>query len=128
VKQPSAGFTLLEVVVALTLLAFVLVGLAQLNFVLARRFYALSGAPARGGVIAQQVNQFEAMAFDSLPGKAGTVTVNKPPLPYTRTVIVTNSSAKLRIVTIIVTPLNPIFKPDTLVVEREKPAKNPLNQ
>jgi prepilin-type N-terminal cleavage/methylation domain-containing protein len=127
-KQSTAGFTLLELVVAMTLLAFVLVGVAQLNFVLARRFYALSGASARGGIIAQQVNQFTAMAFDSLPAKVGTTTVSKPPLPYTRTISVTNVSPKLRLVTIIVTPLNPVFKADTEVVARQKPAKNPLNQ
>jgi hypothetical protein len=29
--------------------------------------------------------------------------------------------------TIIVTPLNPVFKPDTLVLQRTKPGNNPFN-
>jgi prepilin-type N-terminal cleavage/methylation domain-containing protein len=127
-KQSQAGFTLLEIVVAMALLGFVLVGVAQLNFALARRFYSLSGGAARDGILAQQVNQFAAMPFDSLKAKAGTITVNKPPLPYNRKVTVDSLSPKLRRVTIIVTPLNAVFKADTLVLQRTKPGNNPFNK
>jgi prepilin-type N-terminal cleavage/methylation domain-containing protein len=126
-KRSVAGFTLVELMVAVTLLALLLIGVAKLNFDLARRFYKLSGAPARGGVIARLVNQFAAMPFDSLPGKVGTITVNSPPIPYTRTVTVDSLSPKLRRVTIIITPLNTVFKADTEVIERTKPAANPFN-
>jgi len=127
-KQSQAGFTLVEIVVAMTLLAVVLLGVAQLNFVLARRFYKLSGGAARGGILAQQLNLFTAMPFDSLKGKAGTVTVNKPPLPYTRKVTVDSLSPKLKRVTIVVTPTNTAFTPDTLVIQRTKPGNNPFNK
>ena len=84
-KPSDAGFSLIEIMVAMTLLALVLMGVARLNFTLAQRFYALSGGGARDAVLAQQVNQFAALPFDSLKAKAGTITVNKPPLPYTGT-------------------------------------------
>ncbi len=114
--------------VAISLLGLVLIGAARLNFTLAQRFYTLSGGGARDAVLAQQVNQFAALPFDSLKAKAGTITVNKPPLPYTRKITVDSLSPKLRRVTIIVTPLNPIFKPDTLVLQRTKPGNNPFNK
>lgn len=127
-NQGERGFSLLEIVVAMTLLAFVVVGVAQLNFALARRVYNVSGGAARDGVLAQQLNEFAAMPFDSLKGRAGTVTVNKPPIPYSRTVTVDSLSPKLRRVTIVITPLNPVFKSDTLVLDRTKPGKNPFNK
>ncbi len=127
-RRSQAGFTLIEILVAITLLSIVLVSVAQLNFALARRFHALSGGAARDAVVAQQVNQFTAMPFDSLKGKAGTITVNKPPLPYTRKIVVDSLSPKLRRVTIVVTPLNATFRPDTVVLQRTKPGNNPFNK
>jgi prepilin-type N-terminal cleavage/methylation domain-containing protein len=125
-KPTQAGFTLVELVVTMVMLSLVLLGVAQLTFILARGAATVAGGAARGGILAQQVNQFAAIPFDSLKGKAGTVTVNKPPLPYTRTTTVDSLSPKLRRVTIIITPLNPVFKPDTLVVQRTKPSANPF--
>lgn len=126
-KRAERGMTLVEVVVALTLLSIVLVSLARLTFVVARQAYSLSGGAARSGIVAQQLNQFNAMPFDSLSAKAGTTTVNKPPLPYTRMIRVDSLSPKLRRVTIVITPLNTMFKPDTMVLNRTKPGKNPFN-
>lgn len=125
-KQTQAGFSLVEIVVAMVLLSLVLLGVAQLTFILARGTATVAGGAARGGILAQQVNQFAAMPFDSLKGKAGTLTVNKPPLPYVRTITVDSLSPKLRRVTIIVTPLNSAFKADTLVLQRTKPSANPF--
>ncbi len=125
-KQTQAGFSLVEIVVAMVVLTLVLLGVAHLTFVLARGTSTVAGGVARGGILAQQVNQFAAMPFDSLKGKAGTLTVNTPPLPYTRTVTVDSLSPKLRRVTIIVTPLNPAIKADTLVLQRTKPSANPF--
>ena len=114
--------------VAIVLLGTILVGVAQMSFVLARRSYGMSGTHARDAVIAQQVEQFTALPFDSLKGKAGTITVNKPPLPYQRTVVVDSLSPKWRRVTLIVKPLNPAVRPDTVVLERAKPGGNPFNK
>lgn len=125
-KQSQTGFSLVEMLVAITLLSLVLLGVAQLNFALARRFYTLSGGAARGGIVAQQVNQFAAMSFDSLASKAGTITVNKPPVPYTRKITVDSLSPRLRRVTIVITPLNTVFRPDTVVLQRSKPGNNPF--
>jgi len=128
VSRPEAGVTLIELLIAMALLSFVLVSVAQLNFALARRFYAVSGGAARDAVVAQQVNQFTAMPFDSLKSRAGTITVTKPPLPYTRKVMVDSLSPRLRRVTVVVTPLNTVFRPDTVVLQRTKPGNNPFNK
>lgn len=126
-KRTEAGFTLIELMVAVTLLAVLLVGVAKLNFDLARRFYKISAGPARTGVIAQLVNQFAATPYDSLPAKAGTTTVSGP-MPYTRTITVDSLAVNMRRVRIIITPTNPVFQPDTEVLQRYKPAPNPFCQ
>ena len=127
-RASEAGFSLVELMVAIVLLGAILVGVAQMSFVLARRTYGMSGTHARDAVIAQQVEQFTALPFDSLKGKAGTITVNKPPLPYQRTVLVDSLSPKWRRVTLVVKPLNPAVRPDTVVLERAKPGGNPFNK
>jgi len=48
VKRAQGGFSLVEVLVAITLLSVVLLGVSRLTFVMARRFYSLSGGAARG--------------------------------------------------------------------------------
>lgn len=126
--RDQAGFSLIEIMVAMTLLGVVLIGVGRLNFVLAQRFYTLSEGGARDAVLTQQVNEFAALPFDSLKAKAGTITVTKPPLPYTRKITVDSLSPKLRRVTIVVTPLDPAFRPDTLVLQRTKPGNNPFNK
>jgi prepilin-type N-terminal cleavage/methylation domain-containing protein len=126
-KQNQSGFSLIEILVAMMLLSFFLVGLAKVNFTIGRRFYTLSAGGARDGIVSQTLSQFTAMAFDSLKGKAGTTTVNKPPLPYTRQITVDSLSPKMRRVTIVITPINTAFRPDTLVLQRSKPGNNPFN-
>jgi hypothetical protein len=126
-NRTEGGFSLIEIVTAMMLLAFFLTGLAKVNYTLARRFYALSAGGPRAGAVSQHLNQFAAMPFDSLQGKAGTTTVGTSPMPYTRKITVDSLSPTLRRVTIIVTPNNPVFKPDTLVLQRGKPGKNPFN-
>lgn len=116
----ARGFSLIEIMVAITLLALCLVGVAQVTFVMARRAYSVSGGQARDGIIAQQVSQFAALPFDSLKGKAGSLIVNKPPMPYTRTVTVDSLSPTLVRVTIVVTPTSSLYKPDTVVLQRSR--------
>ena len=125
-KQREAGFSLIEILVSMTLLGLCLVGVAQVTFVMARRAYANSGGQARGAILSQQVNQFAALPFASLMSKAGTDTVYNPSMPYRRSVTVDSLSSTLVRVTIIVTPLNSVFKPDTLVLQRSTARKNPF--
>ncbi|HET9707904.1 MAG TPA: prepilin-type N-terminal cleavage/methylation domain-containing protein [Gemmatimonadales bacterium] len=125
-KRNEGGFSLIEILVAMTLLGLCLVGVAQVTFVMARRAYANSGGQARGAILSQQINRFAALPFDSLRGKAGTDTVYSPSMPYVRTVTVESLSPTLVRVTIIVTPTNAVFKPDTLTLQRSKARPNPF--
>ena len=106
---------------------FFLLGMAKTNYTVARRFYSLSKGGARAGIAALNLNQFAAMPFDSLRAKAGSTTVSGPPLSYTRRIVVDSLSPRMARVTIVITPTNTLFKPDTLVLQRSKPGTSPFN-
>jgi hypothetical protein len=121
--------------VAMSMFALLLVGVAKLNFDLARGVYPVSAGAARSGVTAQAINQFFAMSYDSIAAYNGrTDSVSATPqgmagaaISYTRQVSVTTVSGTQLNVTIIITPSNSAFKPDTVTFERTKPPANPLS-
>jgi hypothetical protein len=136
--HPRAGGMLIEIMVAMSMFALLLVGVARLNFDLARGAFPITGGASRNGIVEQQVNQFLAMSFDSVAAHAGTDSIAAQPMSrtssmtsygmsYTRKVTVTAVAGRQLNVTIIVTPSNSAFKADTVTFERTRPASNPFN-
>ena len=136
--HPRAGGMLIEIMVAMSMFALLLVGVAKLNFDLARGAFPVTGGASVNGIVEQQVNQFVAMSYDSVAAHAGTITIAAQPmsqthngstygLSYTRTVRITTVSTNQMNVTIIVAPSNSAFKADTVTFERTRPASNPFN-
>ncbi len=129
---------LIEIMVAMSMFALLLVGVARLNFDLARGAFPVAGGASRNGIVEQQVNQFLAMSFDSVAAHAGTDTIAAQPMSrtqsttsygmsYRRQVTVNAVSGSQLNVTIVVTPANSAFKADTVTFERTRPASNPFN-
>ena len=111
------GFILMEVVVAITLLALILTPLAAMIFKITARSHTIVGGAYRNGVLMKQVNLLESLPYDSLP--AGTQTTQFPakPYPHTVTTIIAQYYQKYMLkgktVTLIITPSNSLYKPDT---------------
>lgn len=117
---PSRGFTLMEVLVALSILT---AGAAVMVAPLLRYSQRMDGiglAQLRNGVIAQQVGRLTALPFDSLASRAGCTSISRSPLPHTRCVTLTAISARQSRVTLIVTPVSSLISPDTVVFDRAK--------
>jgi Tfp pilus assembly protein PilV len=116
------GFILLEVIVAMTLLALVMTPLAAMVFKITSRSHQIIGSAYRNGVLMQQVNALESQPFDSLAIGTSTLASTAMPYPYTRTVTVELISQvfelKAKKVTLIITPTNTLYKPDTTVFVR----------
>ncbi len=117
VKPDRKGFILMEVVVAMTLLALLLTPLAAMVFKITARSHTIIGNTYRNGVLMEQVNLLESLPYDSLA--TGTTTSTITSMPYPRTVSVTVSvyytkyQLKGKKVTLIITPTNPLYRPDT---------------
>ena len=121
-KGGRRGFILLEVIVAITLLALVLTPLAAMVFKITARSHRIIGSAYRNGVLMQQVNLLESLPFDSLAIGTTTVTSTAKPYPYSRKVTVSLISQvyelKAKKVILIIAPTNTLYKPDTTTFVR----------
>lgn len=128
VLRARAGISLVEIVVAMTLMSAVLIPVAGLTALGANRSVRNAGATYRQGILNQEVNRLTSLPFGTLPGAAGCVTVAAGTFPHTRCVAVTNVNGTLRQVRVIVTPAQPGVRPDTATFERANPPTgNPLS-
>lgn len=111
------GFILLEVMVALTLLALVLTPLAAMVFKITSRSSRIVGSTYRNAVLLDEVNYIESLAYDSLATGTTTTSVSVAPYPHTRTVVINEvwktDVGKLKRVKIVITPTNALYRPDT---------------
>jgi type II secretory pathway pseudopilin PulG len=129
-RRERRGISLIEVIVAMTLLAFVLGSLGLLAAKTAGRARALDANSARTFVLTQQANRFSVLPYDSIPiyaPKLDTVVAGR--FQFVRRVSYTNASTgrEYRRVTVLLIPLADRKKPDSLVFERAKTyAKSPL--
>lgn len=127
-SKPRKGFILMEVVVAITLLALILTPLAAMVFKLTSRSHTIIGGAYRNGVLMQQVNLLESLPYDSIPVGTTTITSSAKPYPYTRKLIVAQYYQKYMLraksITLIITPTNPLYKPDTTKFMRSSAATN----
>ena len=118
--EKRGGFVLLEVIVAMFLLALVLSSLAALMYQVSRRSFLNIGSAYRNGVLLQEVNRLEALPYDSLAVGTTSLTVSALPYIYTRSTTITNPGLNVKTVKLVITPSNSLYKPDTAIFTRTK--------
>ena len=115
--KKRSGFILMEVIVAITLMALILTPLAAMIFKITARSHNIVGGAYRNGVLMEQVNLLESLPYDSLPAGTRTTQVTAKPYPHTVTTIIAQYYLKWQLkgktVTLIITPTNTLYKPDT---------------
>ncbi len=121
-RRRRNGFILIEVVVAITLLALVMTPLAAMVFKITARSHRIIGSAYRNGVLMEQINLLESLPFDSLKVGTTTATTTAKPYPYTRTLTVSLISQvyelKAKKLILIINPTNTLYKPDTTTFVR----------
>ena len=116
---PRRGFSLIEVIVAMILLAIAVSSLAALTHSISQSSIKVTGAAYRNGVLMHEVNRLIALPYDSVAVGVSSYGATSGPYPHTRVITVTEPApAKLKTVKIVVTPTNPLFKPDTVKFTR----------
>ena len=111
---PRKGFALIEVIVAMALLAIAVSSLAGLMYSVSTSSKAVTGAAYRNGVLMHEVNRLIALPYDSLAIGSSTFAVSSGPYPHTRVVTVAEPADRLKTVKVVVKPVNPNYKPDSL--------------
>jgi len=115
------GFVLVEVIVAMVLLAVAVSSLAALVYSVSRNGLVASGNAYRNGVLMQEVNRFEGLPYDSIRVGTTSTSVSTGSYPHVRTITVAEPAVNLvKTVKIIIKPNNPVFKPDTVSFSRTK--------
>ena len=117
---PRKGFALVEVIVAMVLLAVTVSALAPLMYSVSRSTMKVTGNVYRNGVVMQEVNRLIALPYDSLPVGTSSYSESTGAYAHTRVVTISEPAAKLKLVTIVVTPVNLTYKPDTVAFNRTK--------
>lgn len=117
-RAKRGGFILMEVIVAMTLLALIMTPLAAMVFKITARSHRSIGNTYRNAVVMKEVNLLESLAYDSLAAGTTTTTVATPPYPYTKTLTVAQYYSKFMLkgktVQLVITPANPLYRPDTV--------------
>ena len=121
-RAKRGGFILMEVIVAMTLLALIMTPLAAMVFKITARSHRSIGNTYRNAVVMKEVNLLEAIPYDNLATGTTTTSIADAIYPYTRKVTVTQYyerwMLKGKSVTLVISPTNPLYKPDTTVFIR----------
>jgi prepilin-type N-terminal cleavage/methylation domain-containing protein len=122
------GFTLMEVLMALSILvagaAVMVVPLYQYS----KRMNGVGLIQLRNGVLAQQVGRLTALPFDSLATRAGCTSIPLSPIPHTRCVTLTAVSTSQTRLTLLLTPVSTLVRPVSVVFDRSRVSSaNPFN-
>jgi prepilin-type N-terminal cleavage/methylation domain-containing protein len=117
--RQSGGFTLIEILVSITILAGGIMALGTLMARGAKAAGAASGGSELTTILGAEAARFDALPFTMLVAGTTCVTVTGVSFPYTECTTITNISPKLRRVSVVVTPTNnPLLQPDSVVFER----------
>ncbi|HET9635690.1 MAG TPA: prepilin-type N-terminal cleavage/methylation domain-containing protein [Gemmatimonadaceae bacterium] len=115
------GVALVEVIVAMVLLGVAVSSLAGLVYSVSQSGMKNTGGAYRNGVLMQEVNRLEGIPYDSIAVGTQTYQVTTGNYKHTRVIRVEEPSPqRVKTVKIIVTPSNPMFKPDTVSFTRTK--------
>jgi prepilin-type N-terminal cleavage/methylation domain-containing protein len=121
-KKPRKGFVIVEVIVAMVLLAVAVSSLAALMYSVSQSGMKATSDAYRNGVLMQEANRLEGVPYDSVyVGTFTTSPVTGTVFPHTTVVAVSEPIVQVqKNITVIITPVNTKFKPDTLSFVRTK--------
>lgn len=112
------GFTLIEVLISITILSVGTLALATLLARSSRQARAASMSVYQTAALSEEVGRLGAMPFNSLVAGNTCVTVTAAPLPHTRCTTITTVSAKVKSVKVKVTPTGALLVADSTMFER----------
>ncbi len=115
------GFSLVEVMIALTILSVVLLALGGLMFQVSQRSRSSAATTYRTAAAQKVAAQIQSMPWDSINGAIGCTADSSGLIAYNRCISVTSVGAKTKQVTVVISPTG-LFTalPETLLVVRSK--------
>jgi prepilin-type N-terminal cleavage/methylation domain-containing protein len=115
------GFSVVEVIVAMVLLAIAVSSLAALTYSVSQSAMNATANAYRNGVLMQEVNRLEGLPYDSVKVVNSSTDVLTGPYQYTKKLNIAEPTVNLlKTIQVIIVPKNTKFKPDTATFIRTK--------
>ena len=115
----ARGFTLIEVMVSMTILAVGVLALSNLLVRSSRTAEAASAVSYQTAILAAQLGRYDAIPFTQLAAGTTCTTSTAAPLPHDLCVTITNVSANVRQVKVKVSPTGPTtIQADSVMFDR----------
>lgn len=117
VNNGRAGFSILEVLIALVILTIAVTSLSTVSLAAARQGRRISGRSFATGLLTQEIDRAVAAPIESLAVRIGQTKLDTPvvanPWTYARRVTVTGRADSLT-VGVAILPLSPLQRPDSV--------------
>ena len=115
------GIALVEVIVAMVLLAVAVSSLASLVYSVSHSGIKTAGDAYKNGVMMQEVNRLVGLPYDSVHTGTTSIAVSTQPYAHTRVITVTEPTANVvKSIKIVITPSNPQYRSDSVTFIRTK--------
>jgi prepilin-type N-terminal cleavage/methylation domain-containing protein len=124
-SDPAGGFSLIEILISMVLLAVMLVSLAPVTMRVARLSTGSTVATQRAALLAGEAQRLELATFSSLTAGTTCYDFSSAEFPHSRCVRITDVDATTKRVTLTVAPT--VGAPDSVTVEKAQGGRyNPL--
>lgn len=118
-SQRTGGFTLVEILISMTILSIASLAMGATMFRAAHQATLTSASAYQTAAMSGAVSRLDVLPFDILAEGTTCVTVTAPEFPHTVCTTVLNESAKIKLVTVVITPTgNALLMPVTSVFRR----------
>jgi prepilin-type N-terminal cleavage/methylation domain-containing protein len=123
--QTRKGFSLIEVMIAMTLLAIVLMSLAKMSLMVGMRGRGNDMVAKRTAVLQLEANKLGAIPYSSLSTwSTSPTTLMLGDFAYTRRMAIANTGTNRYSIKLIVMPSSDTMRKDSVTLDRTKPATN----
>ena len=121
-RMRRAGFSLIEVLVAITVFSIVLLSLAKVTTALAMRGRANDVLANRTAALQLEANKFGGVPYATLASWSTTdQTITRGNFTYTRHLVITKNGISRYSLKIVVTPAADSTRPDSVMLDRALP-------
>jgi len=118
-----AGFSLVEVIIALTMLAIAMMLLARMSYVVSQIGRTNDLVSKRNAALAQEAGRFGVMSFtDIAKQSSGNTLMLVGDFTFTRKLTITATTTSRYTIKIVVAPQTKEFKADSVTFSRTRPA------
>jgi prepilin-type N-terminal cleavage/methylation domain-containing protein len=120
-RESRKGFVIVEVIVAMVILAVAVSSLAALVYSVSKSGIKTTGDAYRNGVLMQEVNRLEGIPYDSIPTGTSTVVITSGNYAHTRVITVSEPTLNIvKSIKVVIKPSNPRYKADSASFIRTK--------